>query len=86
MNQEVTSLRQQLESVTCPSDGRVAALEADNAALSKDAEATRRQYERCLDDVANQVVRALLAQKVNHDRVISVLFTKGFVIRRNVDN
>ncbi|XP_076163649.1 uncharacterized protein LOC143144771 isoform X4 [Ptiloglossa arizonensis] len=42
---------------------RLATLETEHAALARDADAQRRQYERCLDDVANQVVRALLSQK-----------------------
>ncbi|KAJ8686414.1 hypothetical protein QAD02_022208, partial [Eretmocerus hayati] len=42
---------------------RLASLESEHAALARDADAQRRQYERCLDDVANQVVRALLSQK-----------------------
>lgn len=43
---------------------RLATLETEHVALARDADAQRRQYERCLDDVANQVVRALLSQKV----------------------
>nr|XP_034183125.1 uncharacterized protein LOC117605661 isoform X9 [Osmia lignaria]XP_034183127.1 uncharacterized protein LOC117605661 isoform X9 [Osmia lignaria]XP_034183128.1 uncharacterized protein LOC117605661 isoform X9 [Osmia lignaria] len=42
---------------------RLATLETEHAALARDADAQRHQYERCLDDVANQVVRALLSQK-----------------------
>ncbi|XP_076754516.1 uncharacterized protein LOC143425524 isoform X3 [Xylocopa sonorina] len=34
---------------------RLATLETEHAALARDADAQRRQYERCLDDVANQV-------------------------------
>lgn len=44
---------------------RLATLETEHVALARDADAQRRQYERCLDDVANQVVRALLSQKVH---------------------
>jgi hypothetical protein len=44
---------------------RLRALEVENCNLTRDAELQRRQYERCLDDVANQVVRALLTQKVS---------------------
>jgi len=44
---------------------RLASLETEHAALARNADAQRRQYERCLDDVANQVVRALLSQKVH---------------------
>nr|XP_034183118.1 uncharacterized protein LOC117605661 isoform X2 [Osmia lignaria] len=34
---------------------RLATLETEHAALARDADAQRHQYERCLDDVANQV-------------------------------
>ncbi|XP_076618571.1 uncharacterized protein LOC143340465 isoform X2 [Colletes latitarsis] len=36
---------------------RLATLETEHAALARDADAQRRQYERCLDDVANQSLR-----------------------------
>ncbi|KAJ8352708.1 hypothetical protein SKAU_G00241840 [Synaphobranchus kaupii] len=42
---------------------RLQALEADNSALSRENASQREQYERCLDEVANQVVQALLTQK-----------------------
>ncbi|KAK6625417.1 hypothetical protein RUM43_005715 [Polyplax serrata] len=42
---------------------RLRSLESENAHLSQDADFQRKQYERCLDDIANQVVRALLSQK-----------------------
>lgn len=42
---------------------RLRALEEENANLSQDSETAKKQYERCLDDIANQVVRALLSQK-----------------------
>ncbi|XP_060227832.1 nck-associated protein 5 isoform X2 [Meriones unguiculatus] len=42
---------------------RLKALEAENSALVLENENQREQYERCLDEVANQVVRALLTQK-----------------------
>ncbi|XP_050017435.1 nck-associated protein 5 isoform X1 [Alexandromys fortis] len=42
---------------------RLKALEAENSALALENESQREQYERCLDEVANQVVRALLTQK-----------------------
>lgn len=47
---------------------RLAILETEHVALARDADAQRKQYERCLDDVANQVVRALLSQKVNKQK------------------
>ncbi|XP_078084256.1 nck-associated protein 5 [Mustelus asterias] len=42
---------------------RLRALEAENSALALENEHQREQYERCLDEVANQVVQALLTQK-----------------------
>ncbi|XP_077436314.1 uncharacterized protein LOC144060536 isoform X3 [Vanacampus margaritifer] len=42
---------------------RLRALEAENSALSLENDNQRKQYERCLDEVANQVVQALLTQK-----------------------
>lgn len=62
LNQEITSLKDQLDrsKLQQAEDG----VDANTAALHRHAEESRKQYERCLDDVANQVVRALLAQKV----------------------
>uniref|UniRef100_A0A8C5KSF1 NCK-associated protein 5 n=1 Tax=Jaculus jaculus TaxID=51337 RepID=A0A8C5KSF1_JACJA len=42
---------------------RLKALEAENSALALENENQREQYEKCLDEVANQVVQALLTQK-----------------------
>ncbi|XP_033628822.1 uncharacterized protein LOC117291297 isoform X1 [Asterias rubens] len=42
---------------------RLRLLEAENSALVLENENQRDQYERCLDEVANQVVQALLMQK-----------------------
>uniref|UniRef100_A0A8D3ADN0 Nck-associated protein 5 C-terminal domain-containing protein n=1 Tax=Scophthalmus maximus TaxID=52904 RepID=A0A8D3ADN0_SCOMX len=42
---------------------RLKALEEENSALASENESQRGQYERCLDEVANQVVQALLTQK-----------------------
>ncbi|XP_061464934.1 nck-associated protein 5 isoform X2 [Rhineura floridana] len=42
---------------------RLKALKAENSALAMENENQREQYERCLDEVANQVVQALLTQK-----------------------
>ncbi|XP_061090113.1 nck-associated protein 5-like [Conger conger] len=42
---------------------RLRALEAENSALARENESQRAQYEKCLDEVANQVVQALLTQK-----------------------
>ncbi|KAK9727951.1 hypothetical protein QE152_g18903 [Popillia japonica] len=61
LNQEIFSLRQQLEQVS--NNSQEGLLQAQTAALHRHAEESRKQYERCLDDVANQVVKALLAQK-----------------------
>ncbi|XP_058800506.1 uncharacterized protein LOC131669567 isoform X2 [Phymastichus coffea] len=49
--------------------GRLASLENEHAALARDADSQRRQYERCLDEVANQVVRALLSQKALREEI-----------------
>ncbi|XP_061572175.1 nck-associated protein 5-like isoform X2 [Cololabis saira] len=42
---------------------RLKALEDQNSVLASENENQREQYERCLDEVANQVVQALLTQK-----------------------
>ncbi|XP_028287880.1 nck-associated protein 5-like isoform X2 [Parambassis ranga] len=42
---------------------RLKTLEETNSALALENESQREQYERCLDEVANQVVQALLTQK-----------------------
>lgn len=71
LNLEITSLRQQLDE-----SGRdhnpEGILQAHTAALKRHAEESRKQYERCLDDVANQVVKALLAQKGLREEVGSL--------------
>uniref|UniRef100_A0A669EE63 NCK associated protein 5 n=1 Tax=Oreochromis niloticus TaxID=8128 RepID=A0A669EE63_ORENI len=41
----------------------VCSLQEENSALASENESQREQYERCLDEVANQVVQALLTQK-----------------------
>lgn len=64
LSQEVETLRHQLEQIGYDHDPE-SLLEAHTAALQRHAEESRKQYEKCLDDVANQVVRALLAQKVS---------------------
>lgn len=63
LNTEITTLRQQLEQAGRENNPE-GILQAHAAALQRQAEESRKQYERCLDDVANQVVRALLTQKV----------------------
>ncbi|KAL5005740.1 hypothetical protein ScPMuIL_016898 [Solemya velum] len=42
---------------------RLKMLEAENSGLVLENEQQRQQYEKCLDEIANQVVQALLAQK-----------------------
>ncbi|XP_030011948.1 nck-associated protein 5-like isoform X2 [Sphaeramia orbicularis] len=42
---------------------RLKTLEEENSVLASENESQREQYERCLDEVANQVVQALLTQK-----------------------
>ncbi|XP_028324487.1 nck-associated protein 5-like isoform X1 [Gouania willdenowi] len=69
---------------------RLKTLEEQNSALTQENQSQREQYERCLDQVANQVVQALLTQKdlrqecvklrtrvsdlEQQNRVLSVLF------------
>lgn len=60
LNVEIAALRQQLEQAGKDTNPEVNL----RAALQRQAEESRKQYEKCLDDVASQVVRALLAQKV----------------------
>ncbi|XP_050304279.1 uncharacterized protein LOC126741872 isoform X2 [Anthonomus grandis grandis] len=62
LNLEITTLRQQLEEAGRDNNPE-GLLQAHAAALKRHADESRKQYERCLDDVANQVVKALLAQK-----------------------
>lgn len=61
LNAEISALRQQLDSSACK---QTEPEENLRVALHRQAEESRRRYEKCLDDVASQVVRALLAQKV----------------------
>ncbi|KAF5292629.1 hypothetical protein FQA39_LY13962 [Lamprigera yunnana] len=63
LNQEVISLRQQLDQLNSEPGIGEGVFQAHSVALHRQAEESRKQYERCLDDVANQVVKALLAQK-----------------------
>ncbi|XP_060528488.1 uncharacterized protein LOC132703328 isoform X2 [Cylas formicarius] len=62
LNLEIATLRQQLEEAGRDNNPE-GILQAHTAALQRHAEESRKQYEKCLDDVANQVVKALLAQK-----------------------
>ncbi|KAM4609372.1 nck-associated protein 5-like [Polymixia lowei] len=78
---------------------RLKALEAENSALSMENDNQRKQYERCLDEVANQVVQALLTQKdlkeecvklrtrvfdlEQQNRILSVLFQQRVKMSAN---
>ncbi|XP_076013239.1 nck-associated protein 5-like [Genypterus blacodes] len=78
---------------------RLRALEAENSALSMENDSQRKQYERCLDEVANQVVQALLTQKdlkeecvklrtrvfdlEQQNRILSVLFQQRVKMSTN---
>lgn len=44
---------------------RLKTLEAENSNLMLENEKLREQYERCLDEIANQVVQAVMAQKAS---------------------
>ncbi|CAL8326809.1 unnamed protein product [Lota lota] len=81
---------------------RLRALEAENAALSLENDNQRRQYEHCLDEVANQVVQALLTQKdlkeecvklrtrvfdlEQQNRILSVLFQQRVKMSANTNS
>ncbi|XP_076253350.1 uncharacterized protein LOC143191823 isoform X4 [Rhynchophorus ferrugineus] len=62
LNLEITTLRQQLEERSHENHPE-GFLQAHTAVLKRHAEESRKHYEKCLDDVANQVVKAILAQK-----------------------
>lgn len=47
---------------------RLESLEIENINLRQESDNQRRKYEKCLDDVAHQVVRAILSQKVNNSQ------------------
>ncbi|XP_072903698.1 nck-associated protein 5 isoform X3 [Hemitrygon akajei] len=51
---------------------RLRTLEAENSALALENEHQREQYECCLDEVANQVVQALLTQKDLRDECLKL--------------
>ncbi|KAJ8012429.1 hypothetical protein DPEC_G00042680 [Dallia pectoralis] len=79
---------------------RLLALEAENSALTMENDNQRKQYERCLDEVANQVVQALLTQKdlkeecvklrtrvfdlEQQNRILTVLFQQRIKTSTNV--
>jgi hypothetical protein len=44
---------------------RLKMLEMEKSGLVLENEALQQQYDHCLDDIANQVISALLAQKVH---------------------
>lgn len=43
---------------------RLRTLEHEKNRIEREGDQQRKQYERCLDDVAKQVVKAVLSQKV----------------------
>ncbi|GLD51491.1 nck-associated protein 5 isoform X1 [Lates japonicus] len=66
MEETVRSLLQNQDSLDGPKVDPLdlmKAYKAENSALSMENDNQRKQYERCLDEVANQVVQALLTQK-----------------------
>nr|XP_046222239.1 nck-associated protein 5-like [Oncorhynchus gorbuscha] len=78
---------------------RLRALEVENSALMMENDNQRKQYEHCLDEVANQVVQALLTQKdlkeecvklrtrvfdlEQQNRILNVLFQQRVKISSN---
>ena len=55
---------------------QIKSLENERDSLKAELEATRAQYDKCLDDVAQQVVQALLLQKVSFP---GILFSASFI-------
>ncbi|KAI5716910.1 hypothetical protein M8J76_014503 [Diaphorina citri] len=51
---------------------RLESLEIENCNLRQESDTQRRKYEKCLDDVANQVVRAILSQKGLREEIASL--------------
>ncbi|CAC5414653.1 Nck-associated protein 5 [Mytilus coruscus] len=51
---------------------RLKMLEAENSSLVLENEQQRQQYEKCLDEIANQVVQALLAQKALREECVKL--------------
>ncbi|XP_056012912.1 serine-rich adhesin for platelets-like isoform X5 [Ostrea edulis] len=51
---------------------RLKMLEAENSSLVLENEQQRQQYEKCLDEIANQVVQALLAQKTLREECVKL--------------
>ncbi|KAK3082761.1 hypothetical protein FSP39_004607 [Pinctada imbricata] len=51
---------------------RLKILEAENSSLVLENEQQRQQYEKCLDEIANQVVQALLAQKTLREECVKL--------------
>ncbi|KAK3593472.1 hypothetical protein CHS0354_036996 [Potamilus streckersoni] len=51
---------------------RLKMLEAENSSLVLENEQQRQQYEKCLDEIANQVVQALLAQKTLREECLKL--------------
>lgn len=49
---------------------RLRILEHEKSRIEREGEQQRKQYEKCLDDVAKQVVKAVLSQKV---RIIALI-------------
>ncbi|KAG7271190.1 hypothetical protein CRUP_031447 [Coryphaenoides rupestris] len=54
---------------------RLKSLEEKNSTLALENTSQRETYERCLDEVANQVVQALLTQKKLHSRIMGLSTT-----------
>ncbi|KAH9523976.1 hypothetical protein Btru_047720 [Bulinus truncatus] len=51
---------------------RLKMVEAENSSLVLENEQQRQQYEKCLDEIANQVVQALLAQKTLREECLKL--------------
>ena len=51
---------------------RLRMLETEKSSLVLENETQRQQYEKCLDEIANQVVQALLTQKVRAGKCLII--------------
>ena len=65
---------------------RLKRLEEEKSQLVLENENQRQQYEKCLDEIANQVVQALLSQKVSSLYLVLMMVVKSklFVLNMSV--
>lgn len=61
---------------------RLRILEHEKNRIEREGEQQRVQYERCLDDVAKQVVKAVLSQKVSIRRFVNYYYWPNTVFSK----